>query len=128
MPIELTRVPNVDATEPAESRVAIQIIGTLDRADLKVLGHQLDLHVEQHGRIRLLIEFVDFKGWTLGGAWEDLKLAFKHFRRIDRIAVVGESRWEKEMTKVAKAFTAAELRYFDVGARERADAWLRDEP
>lgn len=126
MTIELTRMPNAHEKEPSESVVGLQAIGTLEKSDFEVLGLQLDVQVEQHGTIRLFIELVDFEGMTPGAAWEDAKLAFKHFTDIERIAVVGESRWEKEMTNLAKLFTAAEVRYFDVEKRSAADSWIRE--
>lgn len=126
MTVELTRMPNANARAAPERVVAIQIIGTLGKKDVEVLDSQLDLQVEQHGTIRLLVELVDFKGLTPGAAWEDAKLAFEHFRDIERIAVVGESRWEKEMTHLAKLFTAAEVRYFDVERRDAAESWIRE--
>lgn len=71
MTIELTHMPNADARETSESVVGLQVIGTLEKSDLEVLGAQLDLQVDRHGTIRLLIERVDFKGMTsprsLGG-------------------------------------------------------------
>lgn len=126
MTIEVTRLPNAGDEAPSEAYVAIQAIGVLEPKDLEVLGSQLDLQVEQHGTIRLLIELVDFQGWTPAALWEDARLAFKHYGDIDRVAVVGESRWEKEITTLGKLFTKAEVRYFDVERREDASAWIRE--
>lgn len=127
MPIELTLMPNADAEAPAGTIVAIQVIGTLDKTDYEVFGTQLDEMIRQHGRIRLFIELVDFRGWTAGAAWEDVKLGVRHFSDIERIAVVGETRFQKGMTALAKPFTAAKLRYFDVENRADADAWIKQE-
>lgn len=126
MTIEFTRVPNADAREPEELVVALQVIGTLQKSDFEVLGPRLDVLLEQHGKLRLFVELVDFEGWTAGAAWEDVKLALKHFRDIERIAVVGESRWEKGIAVLAKPFTAAEVRYFDVEERVSAQSWIQE--
>lgn len=125
MTIELTLVPNADAEAPAV--VAIQAIGTLDKSDYEVFSTQLDELIRQHGKIRLFIELVDFKGWTPGAAWADVKLGFRHFGDIERIAVVGENRFQQGMTALAKPFTAAKVRYFDVEDRADADAWIQQD-
>lgn len=125
MTIELTLVPNADAEAPAETIVAIQAIGTLDKTDYEVFGTQLDEMVRQHGGIRLFIELVDFQGWTAGAAWEDVKLGVRHFSNIERIAVVGETRFQKGMTALAKPFTAAKVRYFDVENQADAEDWIK---
>jgi len=126
MSIELTRLPNAGDAQPFEARVGLQVIGKVEPKDLEVLGAQLDLQVEQHGVIRLLVELVDFKGWTAAAIWEDARLAFRHYRDIDRVAVVGERRWEKEITTLGRLFTAADVRYFDVERREEAASWIRE--
>lgn len=125
MAIEITRVPNADASEPEERVFALQVIGKVEKADFDVLGPRLDGVLEEHGKLSLLIELVDFEGWTAGAAWEDIKFALKHFSDIERIAVVGDSRWEHGMTVLAKPFTAADVRYFDVEDKEAAARWVR---
>lgn len=127
MTIEFTRVPNADAKEPEELVVALQVIGKLQKPDFDVLGPRLDVLLEHHGKLKLLVELVDFEGWTAGAAWEDIKFALKHFNDIERIAIVGDKRWEKGMAVVAKPFTAADVRYFDVEDRETASAWISKE-
>ena len=64
--------------------------------------------------IALLVELIDFKGWTAGALWEDTKFAARHFNDIDRLAVVGDARWEKGITVFIKPFTKAQVKYFDM--------------
>lgn len=123
MPIEFTKVPNAGSQV---AMVSVHVIGTLEKQDYGVFGMRLDEMVRQHGKLRLSIELVDFQGWSPGTVWEDVKLAFKHYEDIERIAVIGESRWEKGMTVLAKPFTAADVRYFDVQERDVAEGWIRE--
>ena len=80
--------------------------------------------VQKHGKIRMLVEMHDFHGWTVGAAWEDTKFAAHHFRDIERIALVGETKWEKGMAVFCKPFTAASVRYFDRTKAAEAQDWL----
>jgi SpoIIAA-like len=80
--------------------------------------------VKAHGKIRMLVEMHDFHGWTVGALWEDIKFDVKHFSDIERVAMVGESKWQHGMAVFCKPFTAAEVRYFDRSEIEQARMWL----
>jgi hypothetical protein len=46
---------------------------------------------------------------------------------MERIALVGDRRWEAFMAKVCKPFTVATIRYFDRLEVEAARAWIAEE-
>jgi hypothetical protein len=126
MAIVVTRVPNANAREPADALFSVQVIGKVERRDYDVFALRLEEMVRMHGKLRVFVELVDFEGWSAGGLWEDVKLAFKHYLDFERIAVVGESEWEKAITDLSTLFTAAVVRYFDVEDKESAEAWVRE--
>jgi hypothetical protein len=66
----------------------------------------------------------DFHGWTAGALWEDIKFDARHFKDIERVALVGETKWQQGMAVFCKPFTAARIRYFDHAAIDQARAWL----
>ncbi len=67
----------------------------------------------------------DFHGWTAGALWQDIKFDLKHFRDIERLALIGEKAWEHGMTAFCKPFTTATVRYFDRSSEvEQAEAWI----
>jgi hypothetical protein len=76
--------------------------------------------------ISILFEMHDFHGWTAGAMWEDMKFDFKHWRDIERLAIVGESKWEKGMAAFCKPFTSAKIQYFDHTQLSEAETWLRE--
>jgi hypothetical protein len=51
----------------------------------------------------------------------------KHYSDFDRIAMVGDRRWEKWMVQVCRPFTKAKVRYFDASQIYDAWAWLRED-
>jgi len=69
----------------------------------------------------------DFHGWTAGALWEDLKFDLKHWRDIERLAFVGDKKWEKGMAAFCKPFTKAQIQYFDMAQLEEARGWLESE-
>jgi hypothetical protein len=56
--------------------------------------------------------------------WEDIKFDVKHFRDIERLALVGEKKWEEGMATFCKPFTTAEVRYFDRAQVDDAREWI----
>ena len=63
---------------------------------------------------------MDFHGWEGIALWDEVKFDVKHARDLERLAVVGDAKWEKLMSTVARLFTSAETRYFDHRALEQA--------
>ena len=101
------------------------LTGKLAKEDYEAFVPVVEQLVAVHGKIRMLVVMHDFHGWTAGALWEDTKFAAHHFRDIERIAIVGETKWEKGLAIFCVPFTAAEVRYFDHAALEEARAWLK---
>ena len=55
----------------------------------------------------------DFHGWTAGALWQDCALAVRHLRDIERLAIGGESKWEKVMVAFWKPFITVQVHDFD---------------
>lgn len=102
----------------------IELTGRLQKADYKNFLPAVERLVKDHGKIRMLVEMHDFHGWSAGALCEDVKFDLKHFRDIERLAIVGEKAWEHGMAVFCKPFTTAKVRYFERPAIEQARAWL----
>ncbi len=50
--------------------------------------------ISQFGKIRILFEMQDFHGWKSGALWRDVQFDVKHFKDIERVAILGEKAWE----------------------------------
>lgn len=104
--------------------VAFQVIGRLVKADYERLVPELDRLIRQHGKLCLLFELTDFHGWEAGALWDEIKFDIKHFADIERLAVVGDKKWEHGMMTFYKPFTKATIRYFDQANAAEARKWL----
>ncbi|HTR35771.1 MAG TPA: STAS/SEC14 domain-containing protein [Bryobacteraceae bacterium] len=102
----------------------LQLTGKLAREDYEKFVPEVERLVERHGKIRMLVEMHDFHGWSAGAMWEDTKFAVQYFSDIERLAVVGETKWQEGLSLFAKPFTAAEVRYFDRVRLNEARDWL----
>ena len=102
----------------------IQLTGKLAKQDYEHFVPAVERLVKDHGKIRLLVEMHDFHGWTAGALWRDFDFEAKHFSDIERMAIVGETKWQHGMSIFCKPFTTASIRYFDHAAIDQARAWL----
>jgi hypothetical protein len=80
--------------------------------------------IRQWGRLRMLFEMADFKGWELSGAWKEFKFQAKHSNEIKRVAVVGDKKWEEWGASLSRMFTGTDVRYFDQSEAVKAREWI----
>ena len=101
-----------------------RVSGKLTKADYARFVPEFERLVRHSGRLRVLFEMTDFHGWEAGALWEDIKFDIKHFADIERIAMVGEQKWQHGMAAFCKPFTIASIRYFDQADAAEAREWL----
>jgi len=112
-------------TEKEQGKVFdVLVRGKLTKEDYKAFVPSFEAAVKKVGKVRVLFEMRDFHGWEAGALWEDVKFDLKHFKDIERLAMVGDRKWEKGMSVFCKPFTAAKIKYFDVAQRAEAEEWL----
>ena len=80
--------------------------------------------VRQHGKLRLLFDMAGFHGWEGVALWQDINFDMKYFGDIERLAMVGEAKWQHGMATYCKPFTKATIRYFDHSDAGEARKWL----
>ncbi|OYP33050.1 STAS/SEC14 domain-containing protein [Rhodopirellula sp. MGV] len=117
-----TSVTEVDGGKTIE----VHLTGKLSGADYEHFVPLTEHRIEQYGKIRLLVVFSDFHGWDAEALWDDIKFDVKHFNDIERLAVVGDSRWEKGMSVFCRPFTTAKIKYFDTSHLADARAWVNE--
>lgn len=104
--------------------LVVRVSDKLSKEDYAQFVPEVERLIKEEGKIRLLFEMQDFHGWEAGALWEDIKFDLKHFADIERLAIVGEKKWEEWMATFCKPFTRAEIRYFDQSQADEARNWL----
>jgi hypothetical protein len=102
----------------------VRMKGTIHAEDYRHFVPIVEKAVQQYGKIRMLVQMHDFDGWDAGALWADVKFDAKHFNDIERLAIVGETAWEKWMTVICKPFTTATIRYFPCEQAAEARTWI----
>lgn len=119
---------SVEIHEAAQDQyVEVTLSGKLTKEDYGRSLPAIEAAIDRHGKIRLLVVMHDFHGWTAGALWEDLKFDWKHFSHIERLAMVGEKRWESGMATFCRPFTRATIQYFDIARIDEERQWLTAE-
>ena len=101
------------------------ISGRLDRSSFKATEEKMTELITSGKQPRILVVLDEFLGWDQQGDWNNLDFMFTHGDKIERIAVVGDKRWESEV----KMFTGAGIRktpvgYFESDRIDDARAWV----
>ena len=109
-----------------EKILAFKLSGKLRDEDYKTFVPLVDAAIAKEGKARILTQFHDFQGWDAHALWDDIKFATTHCTKIERIALVGEKKWEKWMAAVCKPFTMAKVRSFDAAEIDAAREWLAE--
>jgi hypothetical protein len=112
--------------EPGTNILTITLSGKLTTADYASFVPEVERLIEEHGKIRMVWRLKDFHGWTMGAMWEDIKFDWRHFADIQRLALIGDKRWNAGMATFCKPFTRATIRHFDVADAAKATEWIHE--
>jgi hypothetical protein len=104
----------------------IDVHGALLREDYDAFVPETERLIERYGKIRVLVTMHDFHGWGAGASWNEIQWNEKHFKQVERVAVVGERTWHRWMTGFCRACRTARVRYFTFEQLEDARAWVYD--
>ena len=104
--------------------LTMKVSGTLSQAELAGMQSAAAGVISAGGKWRILVLTENFEGWERGGTWNDFSFT-DHDASIERMAIVGERRWEQ----LTMLFTASGLRgfpieYFEPGQLAEARQWL----
>jgi len=107
--------------------LTMQLSGKLTKEDFDIFVPELERMIKDHSCIRLIVTLDDFHGWTSAAAWEDGKFGLRHYSDIERMAIVGDKRWEQGMALLLKPFTKAKVKYFDISQSDAAKRWITED-
>ncbi len=104
----------------------IHLTGKLSRADFLEFIPVAERFISDWGKFAIAVVMRDFQGCEPGAVWEDLKWDLKHYHDVERIALVGEKKWQAGMGKFCQPFTGAEIKYFDLRNLPEARHWAEE--
>ena len=112
--------------ESSGNVVGYKAVGKLTPSDYEKLEPEVKALVEKEGTIRLLFDMAGYKGETAKGLIADYKFGREFQNKIKKMAVVGDTTWEKWLTHLAKVVYATDAKFFQSADISKAWAWLRE--
>ncbi len=104
--------------------LTIKVIGKLTHQDYQQINPLVDSALEgiKSPKVKVFFDAQALEGWELRAAWDDFKFGLKHNNHFEKIAVVGNKKWQELMSKVGGWFIAGDIQYFEEA--EQAYQWL----
>lgn len=108
----------------AADHMVVRATGKLTKDELIQFRNDFEHFVHDRGKLRILFDATEFEGWDSGGLWQEAKFDAKHFKDIERLAMVGSKTWQQALEAAVKPFARPAMRYFDVSEMQAAHDWL----
>jgi hypothetical protein len=112
------------STQPDSPVVEVTVEGTVTNDELEAAIKALQVGFEQNGKTRVIEIIQHFTGIELSAIWTDFRLGVPLARKIERVAVVADQRWVRQMAGLGHLFTRAELKVFAPEQLVSARAWI----
>jgi hypothetical protein len=104
--------------------LTMKVTGTLSQAELAGMQTAAASVIRGGGKWRILVLTENFEGWERGGTWHEFSV-MDHDASIERMAIVGEPRWEEMTLLFASAgMRPFPIRYFEHAQMSDARLWL----
>ena len=79
---------------------------------------------DENARVLIIVE-EDFRGWVGDEVWGDMTFFIEHGDRIEKMAIVGDPKWESRMLMFSGAgFRRAPVKFFSRDRIAEAQEWL----
>ena len=106
--------------------IGYKAIGKLKPSDFEGIKPEVKALVEKEGNIRLLFDMAEYKGETAKGWIADYKFGREIHGKVQKMAVVGDTTWEKFLMELSKVVYASDSKIFHSKDIGKAWAWLRE--
>ena len=104
--------------------IEVSMLGKLTHEDYEVFVPMIDKALKEAKglEVDMLVDMRHFKGWELKAAWDDMKFGLKHRNAFDKMAIVGDKKWEELSIEMFSHMMKGKAKFFK--DRQKALAWL----
>ena len=104
--------------------LAYKVSGDISETDYKILVPEVTATIAEFGSTNLLFDLTDFR-WEKIDAWKsDLSFGVEFHKKIDKMAIVGDKRYQKLIADVAAPFYSRQSKFFQ--DLQTAWAWMTE--
>lgn len=113
--------------ESAGNVLGYQVIGDISKEDYATLVPEVQAVVDEQGSVKLLLDMEQFKSEKPEAWGSDFSFGHTYRKQIEKMAIVGDKKWEKGLAKLAEPFYAREAQYFHTADIADAWSWLKED-
>ncbi|MFP4557311.1 MAG: STAS/SEC14 domain-containing protein [Bacteroidales bacterium] len=103
---------------------AFKVQGKITKSDYDKLNALFEKNKREYVTQKLYIEIDTIESITAKALWEDFKTYFAHVKNFDKIAIIGESKLVKILTKLSKPFVSGDVKFFNTSEASKAKEWI----
>ena len=100
-------------------------VGTITKGDYTTFAADVEALLQEEETICLLLDMEEFEGEKVKAWGADLKFGREYRKKITKMAIVGDKKWQKWMTSLIDPFYAREAEFFPIDERDAAWDWLQ---
>ena len=116
---------SADIIDETGKVLTARVSGKLTQPELAKLQQATTETIRRQGRVRILVIAENFQGWEKGGDWEDDSFQSQNDPYIEKMAIVGDRKWEDlAVIFVAKGLRSFPIEFFPPADLAKARAWL----
>jgi hypothetical protein len=113
-------------TNEGDNLWVMRVSGLLKKSEVDAAQKYLWSQVSPGTKVRQLVLLTNFAGWEKSEAWNDMSNLENHGDDFERIAVVGDSKWETEgLMFLGAGLRKTDIRFFPPEGENAARAWLK---
>jgi hypothetical protein len=103
-----------------------KVEGKITESDFEKLKPAFEKLLGKFGKVRWYYEMQNFIGWEVRTFFNDSAWSLSHRNDIEKIAMLGEKKWQEMMTELMKPFTSAVIKYFPESEIREAEKWIEE--
>lgn len=108
----------------SEEFIAIKFTEKVTKEDYNSLIPILKEKLEKYKKINLYWELENFEGWDAASFTRELQFDLKYASQFNKVAIVGESQWQKLISLLGNYLTQAQIKFFDKHKQLEAMNWV----
>ncbi len=105
--------------------VAIHAEGKITKNDYEKINPVIDKTLRENDHVKLFIEMDEVETIKPDAFIEDVKAYLKNFNKIEKVAVTGDSSWQKIISGITSPFISGKVKYFPKNQWLKAKGWIQ---
>jgi hypothetical protein len=117
----------IEPPEPNDRIIAYEIDGHFKADDMRAFLTRMEKVTSQGKKALLYQDIESYEGVDIAAVGEKLKNMGKIWKGIEKVAVIGDSRWLQLYINAVDHITPQQIKHFPTTEKDAAWAWLTEE-